>query len=179
MGFHGAKFVSASFGFMIWAKIIRPAVIVIALTGCLEDVSYPDEPQIEYMSFVVDDNGSAVLSFNVTDGDGDLGLNSGDTLPPFCTSCEHYYNLKCEYDELRDGVWAHIELNPDEGQVPFYYRVPRANPTGTNQAINGVVEIDMNTWHLQSSYDTLRFRLSIEDRSLNLSNEDTTQVLVK
>ena len=114
---------------MIWAKIIRPAVIVIALTGCLEDVSYPDEPQIEYMSFVVDDNGSAVLSFNVTDGDGDLGLNSGDTLPPFCTSCEHYYNLKCEYDELRDGVWAHIELNPDEGQVPFYYRVPRANPT--------------------------------------------------
>ena len=38
------------------------------------------------------------------------GLNSGDTLAPFCTSCEHYYNLKCEYDELRDGGWTHIEL---------------------------------------------------------------------
>ena len=164
---------------MIWNKIIRLGVIVIALTGCLEDVSYPDEPQIEYMSFNLEENENAVLSFNVTDGDGDLGLDIGDTLAPFCTSCEHYYNLKCEYDELRDGVWTHIELNPDEGQVPFYYRVPRANPSGTNQAINGVIEIDMNTWHLQSSYDTLRFRFSIEDRSLNVSNEDTTKVLVK
>ena len=164
---------------MIWPKIIRPAVIVFALTGCIEDVSYPDEPQIEFQSFVIEDSGSAILSFNVTDGDGDLGLNSGDTLHPFCPSCEHYYNLKCEYDELREGIWTHIELNPQEGQVPFYYRVPRANPTGTNQAINGVVEISMNTWYLQSSYDTLRFRLSVEDRSLNLSKEDTTHVLLK
>ena len=99
---------------MIWAKIIRPTVIVIALTGCLEDVSYPDEPQIEYLSFDVNENGSAVLSLNVTDGDGDLGLNPDDIEPPFCVGCDHYYNLKCEYDELRDGVWTHIELNPDE-----------------------------------------------------------------
>ena len=164
---------------MIWGKIIRPAVAVLALTGCLEDVSFPDEPQIEFMSFIVDEADNAVLSFSVTDGDGDLGLNSDDIAPPFCPSCEHYYNLKCEYDELRDGVWTHIELNPQEGQVPFYYRVPRANPSGTNQAIDGVIEVAMNTWHLNSAYDTLRFRITIEDRSLNLSNEDTTSVIVK
>ena len=164
---------------MIWGKIIRPAVAVLALTGCLEDVSFPDEPQIEFMSFIVDETDNAVLSFSVTDGDGDLGLNSDDIAHPFCPSCEHYYNLKCEYDELRDGVWTHIELNPQEGQVPFYYRVPRANPSGTNQAIDGVIEVAMNTWHLNSSYDTLRFRMTIEDRSLNLSNEDTTSVIVK
>ena len=55
-----------------------------------------------------------------------------------------------------------LELNPNEGQVPFYYRVPRAVPSGTNAAINGVVEIAMNTWSLQSDYDTLRFRITIE-----------------
>ena len=166
---------------MIWAKIFKPALIAFAFTstGCLEDVSYPDEPEVEVLSFIIDETGGAVLSFNVTDGDGDLGLNSDDILDPFCPTCEHYYNLKCEYDELRDGVWTHIELNPDEGQVPFYYRVPRANPTGTNQAINAVVEVDMQTWHLQSSYDTLRFRITMEDRSLNLSSPDTTSIIVK
>ena len=176
-----AKFGSASFGLMIWAKIFKPAAFVIVLTstGCLEEANYPDEPIVDFISFEIADSGGAVLSFNVTDGDGDLGLNTDDILFPFCPTCEHYYNLKCEYDELRDGVWTHIELNPDEGQVPFYYRVPRANPSGTNQAVNGVVEVDMQTWHLESSYDTLRFRITMEDRSLNLSNEDTTTTIVK
>ena len=166
---------------MIWAKRFRLVVFILALTstGCIEDVSYPNEPIVEFISFVVGENESAVLTFNVTDGDGDLGLNSDDILYPFCHTCEHYYNLKCEYDELRDGVWTHIELNPEEGQVPFYYRVPRANPSGTNQAINAVVEVDMQTWHLQSSYDTLRFRITLEDRSLNLSSPDTTSIIVK
>jgi hypothetical protein len=166
---------------MIWAKIFRSTVFVVAFasTGCLEEVTYPDVPVVEFISFITNESGGAVLSFNVTDGDGDLGLNSDDVLYPFCPTCEHYYNLKCEYDELRDGVWTHIELNPDQGQVPFYYRVPRSNPTGTNQAINAVVEVDMQTWNLQSNYDTLRFRITMEDRSLNLSNADTTSIIVK
>ena len=166
---------------MIWNKLFKPAVFLITITsiGCLEYVSYPNQPIVEFLSFEVMENNGAVLSFNVTDGDGDLGLDPEDIIFHFCPTCEHYYNLKCEYDELRDGVWTHIDLNPNEGQVPFYYRVPRATPTGTNQAINAVVEVDMQTWYLQSSYDTLRFRITIEDRSLNLSNEDTTLVLVK
>ena len=77
------------------------------------------------------------------------------------------------------GIWTHIELNPLEGQVPFYYRIPRVEPTGTNPALSGVIEIDMKTWSLQSDYDTLRFRMVLEDRALNLSNEDTTHVIVK
>ena len=63
--------------------------------------------------------------------------------------------------------------------MPFYYRVPRVEPTGTNPALSGVIEIDMNTWNLQNNYDTLRFRFVLEDRSLNLSNEDTTHIILK
>tara|TARA_B000000532_G_C18871145_1_gene408474 strand:+ start:901 stop:1404 length:504 start_codon:yes stop_codon:yes gene_type:complete len=166
---------------MNWGKLFKPMVFCCALAsaGCLPEANYPDEPIVEFVSFEVDDLGSGSLIFNVTDGDGDLGLNSDDVLFPFCPTCEHYYNLKCEYDELRDGVWTHIFLDPEAGQVPFYYRVPRANPSGSNQAINGVVEVAMNTWHLQSDYDTLRFRFTIEDRALNLSNQDTTRIIVK
>ena len=63
----------------------------------------------------------------------------GDTLPPFCASCEFHQNLQCEYQEWRDGEWVEISLNPDAGQIPFYYRVPPAAPTGQNPAQNGTI----------------------------------------
>ena len=43
--------------------------------GCLPEVEYPDEPVVDFLSFDVGPAGDAVLSFNVTDGDGDLGLD--------------------------------------------------------------------------------------------------------
>lgn len=175
-----SKFGSASFETMMKCNFLLTAIVSsVLLAACLPQPVYPDEPAIEFLTFSLDSTGSAVLALHFTDGDGDLGLDQTDTLPPFCATCDHHFNLRCEYDELRDGIWTHIELNPLEGQVPFYYRIPRVEPTGTNPALSGVIEIDMNTWSLQSDYDTLRFRMVLEDRALNLSNEDTTHVIVK
>jgi len=153
--------------------------ISMGLVSCLPEANYPIEPVIKFIAFDISDDNTAVLSIEFTDGDGDLGLNSSDILPPFCSTCDHHFNLMCEYDELRDGEWTHIPLVPAQGQVPFYYRVPRVNPSGSNPALKGVIEIAMNTWNLQSEYDTLRYRITLEDRGLNLSNEDTTIVILK
>tara|TARA_B100000780_G_C21123109_1_gene455131 strand:+ start:565 stop:1062 length:498 start_codon:yes stop_codon:yes gene_type:complete len=153
--------------------------ISMGLVSCLPEANYPIEPVIKFIAFDISEDNTAVLSIEFTDGDGDLGLNSSDILPPFCSTCDHHFNLMCEYDELRDGEWTHIPLVPAQGQVPFYYRVPRVNPSGSNPALKGVIEIAMNTWSLQSEYDTLRYRITLEDRGLNLSNEDTTIVILK
>ena len=153
--------------------------ITLVFTSCLPEPNYPIEPAIKFLAFDISEDNSAVLSIEFTDGDGNLGLNSSDIFPPFCSTCEHHFNLMCEYDELRDGEWTHIPLVPAQGQVPFYYRVPRVNPAGSNQALKGVIEIAMNTWSLQSVYDTLRFRITLEDRDLNLSNEETTIMILK
>ena len=153
--------------------------ISIVFTSCLPEPNYPIEPAIRFLAFDISEDNSAVLSIEFTDGDGNLGLNSSDIFPPFCSTCEHHFNLMCEYDELRNGEWTHIPLIPAQGQVPFYYRVPRVNPAGSNQALKGVIEIAMNTWSLQSVYDTLRFRITLEDRDLNLSNEETTFMILK
>jgi|TARA_B110000908_G_scaffold158778_1_gene200280 hypothetical protein len=154
-------------------------LVSLSLTNCLPEPNYPNEPEINFLSFDISEDNSAVLSIEFTDGDGNLGLNSSDTLPPHCSTCDHHFNLMCEYDELRNGNWTHIPLNPAQGQVPFYYRVPRVTPSGSVPALNGVIEIAMNTWSLQSDYDTLRFRLSLEDRDLNISNQDTTSIIIK
>jgi hypothetical protein len=70
-------------------------------------------------------------------------------------------------------------LDPEAGQIPFYYRVPPAVPTGDNPALNGTIAIDMNSWSLVSPFDSLRFRITLFDRSLNESNEAFTNVVVK
>ncbi|MDA7743788.1 hypothetical protein N8891_06170 [Flavobacteriales bacterium] len=109
-----------------------------------------------------------------------LGLAQGDTLPPnFCAACEFHYNLKCEYQELQDGQWVQINLDPDAGQIPFYYRVPPAIPTGDNPALNGTIAISMNSWSLTSAYDSLRFQITLFDRSLNESNTVFTNMVLK
>jgi hypothetical protein len=150
-----------------------------ALVGCLPEPSFPNEPSLSFVSFDLRENGSRELVLAFTDGDGDIGLDQGDTLPPFCASCAFHQNLKCEYDELQNGVWTWVELNPEAGQIPFYYRVPRVEPTGQNPALNGTISVDMNSWFLQSEYDSLRFRVTLFDRALTPSNEVVTDVVVK
>lgn len=162
-------------GFRVSVFLAVPMLLV----GCLPEPSFPDEPSLSFVSFDLREDGSRALILAFTDGDGDVGLDQGDTLPPFCPSCAFHQNLKCEYDELRDGVWTWVELNPEAGQIPFYYRVPRIAPTGQNPALNGTISVAMNSWFLQSSFDSLRFRITLYDRSLTASNEVVTDIVTK
>jgi hypothetical protein len=151
----------------------------VAGVGCLPEPQYPLQPVIGFESMELTESGGRELVLSFTDGDGDIGLGQGDTLPPFCTGCAHHQNLKLEYEELRDGAWTPIPLNPEIGQVPFYYRVPRVTPTGQNPTLQGTIALDMPAWYLSSPYDTLRFQITLWDRSLNASNTIYTPALFK
>lgn len=148
-------------------------------SGCLPEPNFPDEPLITFQSFDLTPGGGRELVIGFSDGDGNVGLAQGDTLAPFCPACEHHQNLKCEYQEWRDTAWVEIGLNPDAGQIPFYYRVPPAAPTGQNPAQSGTIAIDMNSWYLNSAYDSMRFRIQLFDRDLNASNQVFTPGTLK
>lgn len=152
---------------------------VLPWCGCLPEPNFPDEPLIEFHSFDLTPAGGRELVIGFSDGDGNVGLAQGDTLAPFCPTCEHHQNLKCEYQEWRDTAWVEIGLNPDAGQIPFYYRVPPAAPTGQNPAQSGTIAIAMNSWHLNSPYDSMRFRIQLFDRDLNASNQVFTPGTLK
>jgi len=148
-------------------------------SGCLPEPNFPDEPLITFQSFDLTPGGGRELVIGFSDGDGNVGLAQGDTLAPFCPACEHHQNLKCEYQEWRDTAWVEIGLNSDAGQIPFYYRVPPVAPTGQNPAQSGTIAIDMNSWYLNSAYDSMRFRIQLFDRDLNASNEVFTPGALK
>jgi hypothetical protein len=156
-----------------------------ALVSCLEENNLPDTPAITFNRF---DNftDSINLVINFQDGDGNFGLEQGDTSGIF-DDCLRYYNLYCIYQEKQNGVWvdngnaAPGQLDPcvNEDAVPFYYRIPWAKPTGQDQTQDGTITINMNTYYLPSTFDTCRFRVKIVDRDLQESNEIFTAEFYK
>ena len=146
------------------------ALLALLCTGCLKREKYPNEPIItlEKLAFPGD---STVITIGFTDGDGDLGLNEADTFPPYDPDGAFYYNLYFDPERLVNGVWTPVDL-------PYYYRFTPITPDGQDKSLKG--EMD---WTLRSQIfplpplqdgDTVRFKIKLVDRALNVSNTVVT-----
>jgi hypothetical protein len=141
--------------------------------GCLERVSFPDEPQLSGGRLDIAGT-SATMVLGFTDGDGNFGLEQGDTTGLF-EPCLRRWNLYAEYYEKQNGAWVWVPIDPCDGPYPdsdvaFYYVVPWARPTGQDQTQQGDISIDMPVWNLPSDFDTIMFRVKIVDRDMHESN---------
>ena len=65
----------------------------LGLASCLPESQYEDEPTLAFERFETRADGTATMTLAFTDGDGNVGLTQADTLPPFCQTCAHHYNL--------------------------------------------------------------------------------------
>ena len=89
--------------------IIGLLLLAMAVCSCQKPVEYPIEPKITYEGFTYLINadstfsGEGVIAFSYTDGDGDLGLDDSDTLPPFGFHDTHYYNMVIDYLKCING----------------------------------------------------------------------------
>ncbi len=151
---------------------------LIFFSSCLKREEYPIVPHIEFKNFVkyvnnagIEDKGTLVFSF--TDGDGDIGLSAGDTLPPYNKGGEYYYDLFITYKELQHGVLTPVVL-----PLPFNTRLPVITPSGKNKAIKGEMEVNLDIYNPLSTFDTISFDFYIVDRALNKSNMASTSLIV-
>jgi hypothetical protein len=140
------------------------------LQHCVDAPNYPDEPFIEFASLSKTTmkqtplgTDSILISFNFTDGDGDLGSQNGEP------------NIFIK--DGRDGF----------NKPP--YQIPYIEKSGAGNGISGVISILVpNTccFHIGSmqdttacqyvpiSFDTLTYLISIKDRAGNESNQIET-----
>lgn len=171
-------------------------LILILITGlvvisCRKFEEFPDIPEITYDNFVVLLNTETgitergVLIFSYTDGDGDLGLDKGDTLVPFDKDGDYYYNLIIRYFEKQHGIFVEVPIlswNSDSSYfdtLTFNSRFPVLTPESGNQAIKGVFKDTLFIYNPLSEFDTIKFKASIYDRALNSSNEIETQEIIR
>lgn len=146
---------------------------LLIISSCVKQEKYSEIPEISLRPFVlIFDTGQyavkGVLSFDFQDGNGDIGLNPGDTFPPFNRDGDYYYNLVIRYFEKQDSIYVEVVLDP-----PFSARIPVLNPDYPGKAIKGFVS-DTLAMDPAPAFDTVRFEFFIYDRDLNKSNVLTT-----
>jgi hypothetical protein len=142
---------------------------ILILASCIKKEDYPDIPEISYRGFTkVFDTGQypikGILSIDFQDGNGDIGLDPGDTLPPFQPGGDYYYNMIIRYFEKQNGVWVEPIL-----PVPYNARIPVLTPDQPNKAIKGYI-VDTLDLDPTPAFDTIKFEVFIYDRALNQSN---------
>jgi hypothetical protein len=150
--------------------------IGLLLSSCMDIRSYPDEPIITYKEFRYADT---TLVFTFTDGDGNFGIPSGDSLPPFNYGSPYYYNLHVVFEEKVDTGFKAVEFEESEFLNMRIMDVPQ--PTGQNKTMRGKIEYNFHDVLGRDIVfpmpDTFRFTFYINDLDLNKSNVCTTPAL--
>ena len=170
-------------------------LMALAVCSCQKPVEYPVEPKIAYEGFTYLFNadstfsGEGVISFSYTDGDGDLGLDDNDTLPPFGFNDTHYYNMVIDYLKSENGVFVktpllspHVPTGPADtlvlfDTVTFNARFKRLRDSEEPRAISGTMDYKLTVQNPFSPNDTVKFEIRIFDRALHESNVIQTEAI--
>lgn len=162
--------------------LIALLFLTMAMLSCQKPMEYPIEPHIKYEGFTYLMNadstfsGEGVISFSYTDGDGDLGLNESDTLPPFGFHDAHYYNMMIDYLKCVNGEFVKTPLlswnvqTQSYDTITFNARFKRLRDTEEPKAISGTMDYTLPVQNPFSPNDTIKFEIHILDRALHESN---------
>ncbi|MCD6347916.1 MAG: hypothetical protein J7L96_10895 [Bacteroidales bacterium] len=165
----------------------RFILIVILLTSfsCQKIVVYPDEPSVSFKDLIIKDStdilGNPVkyvkLTFNLIDGNGDVGLDEADTIGPFHRDSAYYYNLIIrEHEKIGD---EYVEVGDVE--FPRNYRLPDLSPKGQNKTLIADVSVEIEYRYSDLNplpFTEFKYFFYIVDRALNKSNTDTSTLVV-
>lgn len=169
------------------APFALASLLIISVSSCLKPVSYPDEPELETIDYL-EMGDSLKLSVTFTDGDGDVGLNADDTTGDFNSSSFYHYNLYVEYFEMMDGNWVKGTQDPSGNNSPladtinFTYRIKNLTPIGQNKTLKGTINVTIEPIAynpLSNHSDSVKYRVSLIDRALHISNTIETETITR
>jgi hypothetical protein len=158
--------------------------ILTALVACKKVADYPDEPVISFTSITSKDSTDVLdnpvkrvtVTFHLTDGNGDMGLGPADTAGSFHKDSAFYYNLVLQEYKNVNGTFAEVPA-PDGLRQ---YRIPDLTPTGQNKTLIADISVTIEYPYSETvplPFREFRYELYVVDRTLNISNRDTTSVI--
>jgi hypothetical protein len=161
--------------------------VALGLFACKKSETYSNVPLIEYKSVysTLDENLETDtllgIIFSYKDGDGDIGLNPGDTFAPFNSMPDingketnpYYYNLYIEYLTLDNGVFKPVIIPNSTDTLRYFARLQNITPDGKYKAIRGDIDwkiLPPSAQAYPGLSRTIKLKISIYDRALNKSN---------
>jgi len=160
-------------------------LLFLIINGCIKQPAFPDTPIISLVSATQTSYGTYSDSFNFvlnyTDGNGDIGLDSGDVAPPFNPGSPYFYNLYVEYYEKSNGAFKKVPNTLIANDtVSFPIRMPVFySPENKSKAIQGTISFGIFYDNPPHYSDTVMFQIYIYDRALNKSNVVQSQTIVR
>jgi hypothetical protein len=161
--------------------IIHLTVILSLLTlyGCPEITRYSEIPQITYLSHSIKDSTNQlgndqkflVLTFDVIDGDGDIGLSPADTVAPYDSIFQ--YNFFPTLLVKKDGLWDTSNVNENETN----YRIPYIE-VENHKAYKAEIDVEFQFFDATLPGDTVKYEFYILDRAFHKSNVEITPEIV-
>ncbi len=169
------------------SKILLFAIIISTFFLCKRKEEFPDIPEIEFISFqkVPYDSLRGIITISYKDGNGDIGLASSDTFPPFNPESKYYYNFLITYYELQNAKLTEVPIvvyNPQTQEfdtLSLSARVPILTPKGKVKAIEGLIRDTIFIYNPYSTFDTIKFDITLVDRALNESNHVSTPLIIR
>jgi hypothetical protein len=156
-------------------RVLRNILMLFVMSGflfsaCTKHEVYSVIPAIEYKSFekIPSNTGAdnkAYMTITFTDGDGDIGLNTEDTFPPYNPGGTYYYNFFIDYYELQGDSFVKIDL-----PITNNSRIPYVEPNLAELGIKGEIQIELYFNNIMSNADSIKYELFIVDRALHKSN---------
>lgn len=153
--------------------------LVVGIQSCFKSEEFPLEPVISDPQVELTGD-SAIVTFNFTDGDADLGLEPSDTFGVHAPGAYHYYNIYLDYFEKDDvqGWVPGLDLAGDT--IRFGYRIKPIEVSENTKGIKGTIDVTMEDFKnpFSDQSDTIKFTIKLIDRSLNESNViETTEII--
>ena len=163
---------------------VKIFALLALLPSCKKIVDYPDEPSISFTEISSKDSTDVLsnpvkrvtLTFHLIDGNGDMGLSASDTTGAFNKDSSFYYNLFIQEYKRENGTFSEVPA-PDGLKT---YRIPNLTPSGQNKTL--IADISVTIEYPYSSSNPLPFKdfryvFHVVDRSLNISNSDTSSLV--
>jgi hypothetical protein len=161
---------------VLYLIIITTSILFLNSCGKIEKL--PPKPFIKFNSFEVFDSTDILenivkggrLNFYFEDGDGDLGLPAPE-LNFGMDSVNLFFTL---YRKSKNGYDSVGKTDPIK---PSGYRIPYMDRQGQNKILKGNIRVTF-LYLFSNPTDTIKYLFHVKDRAGNLSNVDSTCVII-
>jgi len=147
-------------------RTILSILLFASVVSCKKEASFSTIPVIEFKQFTANSLDSADCTIGFRDGDGDVGVLSGDTTT---------YNLKMKY-LYRNSAGNFVAYDADPGTLAFdtlfyNFRIKTLTPDGQYKALNGDIAVQLRAAPVFNPLHTfVKFSINLWDRAGNKSN---------
>lgn len=157
-------------------KTISFSIIILATgwSSCVKEKNFPVTPALEFKEYNAFGRDSANCIIKFKDGDGDIGVLDGDSIPDLRMKYLYYDTISASFLPLDYDI-----TNATFDTLFFEYRVPNITPDGQYKALDGEIKVKLRALPI---YDPTHFKvkweITLKDRAGHLSNKVSTNEIV-